>query len=115
MDRLMDDYAKVIFGENPENFDWTNSPWTDSLDPRIFLRAVQALGVAEHRRYARFEGRGGGRYLPARLASGIVDGKWRAGDAKAVQKKGRPGLEWLIEVNGAPKPLHERAGVKGAH
>lgn len=107
-EELMNSYAAVIFGQSPDDFKWTRGDWKDSLHPQIFLHAVQCLAVAEHRRYGKHEARGGGRYLPARFASGIVEGLWTPKDAKAVQRKGRPGLDWLISERGAPKPLKER-------
>lgn len=107
-DELMNDYASVVFGSSPDDFDWDRGVWKDSLHPQIFLHAVQCLAVAEHRRYARHEKKGGGRYLPARFASGIIEGLWTPDDAKAVQRKGRPGLDWLIKERGAPIPLKER-------
>ena len=107
-DALMNDYAAVVFGESPDDYDWDRGQWKDSLHPQIFLHAVQCLAVAEHRRYAKHEKRGGGRYLPARFASGIVEGLWTPEDAKAVQRKGRPGLDWLIKERGAPIPLKDR-------
>lgn len=112
-DRLMDDYARVVFGEDPLSIPWgTVDEWAGSLEPRIFLCAAQCLAVAEHRRYARFESKGGGRYLPARMSSGIVEGLWTAEDANQWQRKGRPGLDALIKFHGAPKTLAERAGVE---
>lgn len=107
-DKLMNNYASVIFGQSPDDFKWVRGPWKDSLHPQIFLHAVQCLAVAEHRRYGKHEKRGGGRYLPARFASGIVEGLWTPADAKAVQRRGRPGLDWLISQHGAPKPLKDR-------
>lgn len=107
-DTLMNNYASVIFGQSPDDFKWVRGLWRDSLHPQIFLHAVQCLAVAEHRRYGKHEARGGGRYLPARFASGIVEGLWTPKEAKTVQRKGRPGLDWLISTNGAPKPLKER-------
>jgi hypothetical protein len=108
MELLMNDYADVVFGADPTKMKRERGKWTDSLHPQTFLRAVQALAVAEHRRYAKHEPKGGGRFLPARLASGIVEGLWTSHDAKAVQKRGRPGLDWLISTKGQPIPLQER-------
>lgn len=107
-DRLMNNYASVIFGQSPDDFQWSRGAWKDSLHPQIFLHAVQCLAVAEHRRYGKHEPRGGGRYLPARFASGIVEGLWTPKEARTVQRKGRPGLDWLISTNGTPKSLKER-------
>jgi hypothetical protein len=70
---------------------------------------LQCLAVAEHRRYARYEAKMGGRFLPARFAAGIVYGHWTAEDAKLVVRKGRPGVEMLERLNGAPPTLQEIA------
>lgn len=107
-EELMNNYAKVVFGTSPDDFRWDRGVWTDSLHPQIFLHAVQCLAVAEHRRFPQHEARGGGRYLPARFASGIVEGKWTVDDCIEVQRRGRPGLDWLIKQYGAPTPLKER-------
>lgn len=105
---LMVAYAKVVMGADPEDF---RIPRFDrrSLSPTTFLFATQCLAVAEHRRYGRHEARGGGRFLPARFASGIVEGKWTAADAKVVQRRGRPGLEQLEKEKGKPTRLKELA------
>lgn len=108
-DYLMNNYASVVMGASPTDFDWERGIWKDSLHPQTFLYAVQCLAVAEHRRYGKHEARGGGRYLPARFASGIVEGLWGPDDAALVQRKGRPGLDWLIKERGTPVPLKERA------
>jgi hypothetical protein len=115
------DYVKVVFGEDPAKLDWhrptyhllpENSGdegelWTDSLHPQTFLYAVQCLAIAEHRRYHQHEAKGGGRFLPARFAGGIVEGLWNAEDCKKVQRRGRMGLDHLISVHGSPKSLKE--------
>lgn len=106
---LMEQYAKVVFGADPEQFIWERGHFTDSLHPKTFLYAVQCLAVAEHRRYAKFEAKGGGRYLPARFSVGIVEGMWTAEDCKAVQRRGRPGVEMLERLHGKPTTLRELA------
>ena len=109
---LMTQYAKVVFGADPNEFKWEHrGEFKDSLHPQTFLYAVQCLAVAEHRRYEKFESKGGGRYLPARFTAGIVEGKWTAADCKAVQRRGRPGVEMLERLNGKPTSLKELAGL----
>lgn len=99
---FMSDYAKVVReGRDPQSFHyWTGAYSEGFINSAIFLCALQCLAVAEHRRYAKFESKGGGRYLPARFASGIVLGAWTAADAAGLQKKGRPGVEMLEKSNG---------------
>ncbi len=72
------------------------------IKPITFLRAVQCLAVAEHRRYARFENQYGGRFLPFRFGAGIEEGLWTASQAIEKQKKGRPGVEHLERLHGVP-------------
>jgi hypothetical protein len=109
--RLMDAYAKIVVnGKDPEDFEFKrNKSWNGTLHPQTLLYSLQCLAVAEHRRYWQHERRGGGRYLPARFSSGIVEGIWTAADAKAVQRRGRIGLEQLIKEKGKPTPLRELA------
>lgn len=99
---LMHDYARIVLGDDPEPFvkGWVHSYPGLVMCPKTFLRAVQCLAVAEHRRYAKFEPKGGGRYLPARFAYGIVHGLWTASQAAVVQKSGRPGVEMLERQQG---------------
>ena len=113
-DELMNNYAAVVFGASPDDYKWMRGPLKDSLHPQIFLHAVQCLAVAEHRRFSQHEGKGGGRYLPARFASGIVEGRWTVDDCIEVQRRGRPGLDWLIKQHGAPKPLKDRNATSQA-
>lgn len=105
---LMSDYAKVIFGGDPDGMHWKKDEMV-GLHPHTFLCAVQCLAVAEHRRYGQHEARGGGRFLPARFSSGIVEGLWTAADCKKVQRRGRMGLDNLIAEHGKPKTLKEWA------
>jgi hypothetical protein len=103
---LMADYYRVICGEEvdlPFNKRVkTISKYFDTMDDEIFLNAVQCLAVAEHRRYAQFEPKWGGRYLPFRFAAGIAEGLWSAADAANLQKKGRIGVEILEKTHGVP-------------
>lgn len=102
---LMKNYLDVIRGASPEK---VTPEYTDDIfdglgiHPQTFLYAVQCLAVAEHRRYARFETRFGGRYLPFRFGTGIAEGLWTAADAADRQKRGRPGAEWLEKEFGVP-------------
>lgn len=107
--QLMEEYAAVVFGADPGRYAWARGLYQNSLHPQTFLYAVQCLAVAEHRRYAKFEAKGGGRYLPARFSVGIVEGKWTAEDCKAVQRRGRPGVEMLERLHGKPTTLKELA------
>lgn len=98
-------YADIVAdGDDPEKM----SPGDDvvaidgCVHPKTFLYAIQCLAVAEHRRYARYEDKFGGRYLPFRFAAGIVEGLWDAEAAIGMQRKGRPGVEMLEKFNGLP-------------
>jgi len=115
------DYVRVVFGDDPAKMEWhrpshhptgldltpASDTWDDTLHPQTFLYAVQCLAIAEHRRYWQHEEKGGGRFLPVRFVSGIVEGLWTAEDCKRTQRRGRLGLEHLISVHGAPTPLKE--------
>jgi len=108
---LMQDYSKVVRGSDIPTH-WLVRPgdtFPGSLHVMTFLRAVQCLAVAEHRRYWKFERDGGGRYLPARFSIGIVEGLWTAADCKEFQYRGRQGLENLIKLKGRPTPLKKYA------
>ncbi len=102
---LMEEYFLVVTGADPDVFsdEWTTELMPHLLHPLSFLHATQCLAVAEHRRYARFESKGGGRYLPLRFAAGIVAGEWDAETAKQIQKRGRPGVESLEAKYGTPE------------
>lgn len=100
---LMANYFKVINGADPEKMDADHYElWAGTLHPQTFLYAVQALAVAEHRRYERFENKFGGRFLPFRFGAGIVEGQWTAAIASERQRMGRPGVEWLEKQFGTP-------------
>lgn len=107
---LMNAYNKIINGESPESIHvWTKGTndahlgvETDCMNPWTFLRAVQCLAVAEHRRYAQYENKFGGRFLPFRFAAGIAEGLWTVNDALAWERKGRPGVEKLEKDFGTP-------------
>lgn len=104
-EQFMKAYLKVIQGDDPNDIGLEHSA------PGVFaptmLQAVQCLAVAEHRRYARFEPKFGGRYLPFRFGAGIVEGLWTAADAAEKQGKGRPGVEWLEKDFGVPELTKE--------
>lgn len=100
---LLKRYLDVVAnGDDPEKMGVANDHSMEGLNPDTFLRAVQCLAVAEHRRYARFENKFGGRFLPFRFGAGIVEGLWTATDAAEKQKRGRPGVEWLEKDYGVP-------------
>lgn len=103
-ERLMLNYYKVITGADPERLDAGERYrlWAGTLHPQTFLYAVQALAVAEHRRYAKHEKNFGGRFLPFRFAAGIVEGNWNAALAAERQRRGRIGVEWLEKQYGTP-------------
>jgi hypothetical protein len=104
------DYVKVVFGDDPAKLDWHrpgDGNWDETLHPQTFLYSVQCLAIAEHRRYHQHEAKGGGRFLPVRFVSGIVEGLWTAEDCKRTQRRGRLGLDHLISVHGKPTPLKE--------
>lgn len=69
---------------------------------QTLLEASQTLAVAEHRRYARYEANGGGRFLPLRFALGIIYGHWSASEAIRVQRTGVHGLRSLTKEYGNP-------------
>lgn len=99
---LLNDYMSVVVdGFDPESFNYGGMP-LPGVEPERLLCAMQCLAVAEHRRYAKFEPRGGGRYLPLRFTAGIVEGKWTAAQAVSMQKRGRPGVEQLESQYGIP-------------
>lgn len=95
------DYLEVVRGADPKDFSMEPCK-AGSLSQATFFYAVQCLAVAEHRRYAKYETKFGGRYLPFRFAAGIAQGLWSAADAAALQRKGRPGVEMLEKQNGVP-------------
>lgn len=101
--QLIEAYFAVIHGEDP-NAQYLSITKHSNLgiNSKVFLQAVQCLAVAEHRRFARWEAKFGGRYLPFRFAAGIVAGLWTAQDAIDKQKLGRPGVEWLERKHGTP-------------
>lgn len=112
--KFMSQYAKVVYGgEDPLQFVWESVPpgWSGeglgTLKPETFLCAVQCLALAEHRRYPQHEAKGGGRFLPARFAAGIAYQLWNSDDTKAVQRRGRPGVEQLERLHGKPPTLKE--------
>jgi hypothetical protein len=101
---MMESYLKIVKdGHDPEKFSFeTPKDGLPGIHPQTFMYAVQCLAVAEHRRYARFESLFGGRYLPFRFGSGIVEGLWTATVAAERQRRGRPGVEWLEKEFGVP-------------
>lgn len=105
-EKLLSAYAKiVVHGVSPGTFNFKQiKSWTGTLHPQTFLYAVQCLSICEYRRHGHHERRGGGRKLPLRFSSGIVEGLWTAQEASGVQRRGRVGLDNLMKTNG--KPMH---------
>ena len=106
---FMKDYLSIIQGGDPNASVHWYTP-AGCIHTITFMYAVQCLAVAEHRRYARFENKFGGRYLPFRFGAGIVEGLWTATDAAEKQKRGRPGVEWLEKDFGVPVLTKELMG-----
>lgn len=107
VDGLMRDYLKVVQGADPDRAIGWPSQKGKTVKTETFLHAVQCLAVAEHRRYAKYESKFGGRFLPFRFAAGIAQGLWTAADAANLQKRGRPGVEMLERQNGVPELTRE--------
>lgn len=104
---FMEFYLKVIQGADPEKVNEDEEYTFDFLDgfgihPKTLIYSLQCLAIAEHRRYARFENKFGGRYLPFRFGAGIIERLWTATDATDKQRLGRPGVEWLEKEFGTP-------------
>lgn len=102
LDSFMKLYRDVVKGAEPWQDLSQTSFMSHCMHPTTFMNAVQCLAVAEHRRYAKYEAKFGGRYLPFRFAAGIAEGLWSAADAANLQRKGRPGVEMLEKQNGVP-------------
>ena len=101
LEDVMQAYFEVLV-KNADIPDWMGDHGITAMSPTTFLQAVQCLAVAEHRRYAKYESKFGGRYLPFRFAAGIAEGLWTAADAAGMQRKGRPGVEILEKLHGTP-------------
>lgn len=97
---LMEEYLEVIRKDSEPTTG--KNVGISCMDNDTFIYAVQCLAVAEHRRYAKYEIKFGGRFLPFRFAAGIAEGMWTAADAANLQKKGRPGVEILEKTHGTP-------------
>jgi hypothetical protein len=110
VNELMSEYLAVILGDDPSSHVFTKYDHLTGLSVGPFLRGVQALAVAEHRRYSQYESKFGGRFLPFRFAAGIAEGLWTAADAAEKQTKGRPGVEWLEKDYGTPVLTKELMG-----
>jgi len=100
-------YMEVIKGVDPLDNPFPRAGINSVIENFTFFQAVQCLAVAEHRRYARYENKFGGRYLPFRFSAGIAEGLWTANDAAATARKGRPGVELLEKTHGVPKLTQE--------
>lgn len=106
--RFMEHYLGIVaFDSDPEKFDTEMFENMPGIHPQTFFYAAQCLAVAEHRRYAKFESKHGGRFLPFRFGAGIMEGLWTAVDAAERQKRGRPGVEWLEKDFGTPQLTKE--------
>jgi len=99
---LMGLYLEVVTGEDANIMHVPGGHRLPGIDCNTFLRAVQCLAVAEHRRYHQYEAKFGGRYLPFRFGAGIVEGLWDHADASSKEKFGRPGVEQLERQQGVP-------------
>lgn len=105
---VMRHYLEIVKdGADPEKIPDYRSGISNVMHIRTFFYAVQCLAVAEHRRYAQYESKFGGRYLPFRFGAGIVEGLWTATDAAEKQRRGRPGVEWLEKDFGTPQLTKE--------
>lgn len=106
---LFDDFAlKAAASQSDTERLLTQAAWccTDAGDPSLLqdraalpglyeatvFHSLQALCLAEHRRYAQHESGGGGRWLPLRFIAGIVAQRWTAAEAAREEKSGMPGL-----------------------
>lgn len=113
---VMRDYLKVVQGEEPpqvpEAYTMTmKNVFNYGISVPTFLHAAQCLAVAEHRRYAQFEAKFGGRFLPFRFAAGIAEGLWDAATASGIQRKGRVGVEILEKQYGTPTLTKELMSI----
>lgn len=107
---FMKDYLKVIAtGEDVDKCIHWPTPG-GCIDTITFMRAIQCLAVAEHRRYSQHEPKFGGRFLPFRFAAGIAEGLWTAKDAIEKQRYGRPAVERLERDKGLPVLSKELMG-----
>lgn len=70
----------------------------------ISLVASQCIAMCEYRRFGSAEWAGGGRFLPARFATGILVGRWLAEAAVDHEKAGLTGLRDLRRVSGGVEP-----------
>jgi hypothetical protein len=99
---LISPYFEIIQGADPGRISISNIGVVGAMDAYTFLYAAQCLAVAEHRRYAQYENKFGGRFLPFRFSAGIAEGLWTAADAANLQRRGRPGVEMLEKLHGTP-------------
>lgn len=111
VNELMNEYMAVVLGADPASHVYPKYDHLTGLRVGPFLRGIQALAVAEHRRYAQYEDRFGGRFLPFRFSTGIAEGLWTAADAAEKQKLGRPGVEWLERDHGLPSLTKSLMGL----
>lgn len=94
-------YLEVVRGENPSIMRLPGAKRDVGINYRTLLFALQCLAVAEHRRYWQHEETFGGRYLPYRYTTGIVEDLWTAEDAVKEARWGKPGV-LRLEKRGVP-------------
>jgi hypothetical protein len=82
------------------------------LNMTCLLVAGQTLALMEHRRYADFEKSGGGRYLPARFALGVIYESWSSKQAAQQMYRGSTGLK-ILEFQARSKPPKLQALLEG--
>lgn len=100
---IMKNYLNIVKdGVDPEKIDVPDDLDYVGMHPQTLFYALQCLAVAEHRRYAKFENKFGGRYLPFRFSAGVMEGLWNADACIGMQRRGRPGVEILEKINGVP-------------
>lgn len=110
--RVATEIANVVLGESiPDTLNF-NTLRLPGLKYRTLLQANQALAVAEHRRYHKYEQGGGGRFLPLRFSVGIIFGHWNASDASRVQRRGIHGYRELTKEFGSPPTVRALSKIE---
>jgi hypothetical protein len=111
---LLKDYESVVNGVDPDILGWSEHD-LPGIQPKTLLYACQCLAVAEHRRYGKFESKGGGRFLPLRFSTGIALGLWSAKQAADKQRQGRPGVEELEAAAVGVKVMPDIGGLGSSY
>lgn len=75
------------------------------LEIDALLASSQALALAEYRRFRKYEARGGGRQLPARLIAGIIERRWNALECAAARGNGLRHLNLLHAERGQTRSI----------